>query len=345
MSRGSSKEKEDARRPKQHDKQTSSSESPRRSKNSASPERPRRDRHPADERQSARREQPDRHPRREERRGSHSPSEDPGNEGRTVYISQLNRKAREKHLEEAFGRFGEFVSVKVVKDLVTGESRGYGFIEFKLADSAQQAIAGMNGVDFMELKLRVEISRRQRPRRNTPGEYLGKRPGPEEYPYDRHRHARQPEPYAPEGGYQRRPREFADYNDRPREHDRRPPRYLPDRDRDRDYPRDRDRDRERDRDYPRDRDRDHDRRRSDDYGPRRPHYSNSDPQASRDRYPSRGPYEDRRGPERVRSYNEYPRPPPPPPAPAHYREKPPQAERPRYKKSASASPKSSHSYK
>lgn len=112
---------------------------------------------------------------------SHLAPRDPN----TLYVNKLGRKTREKDLEEAFGKFGPLGSVKIIKDPMTQVSRGYGFIEFKEPDDAQKAIAALDGSDFMDSRIMVELSRRRRPpapRDNY--DYLGKRPRPD-YAYDR----------------------------------------------------------------------------------------------------------------------------------------------------------------
>lgn len=45
-------------------------------------------------------------------------------------MGRLNYKTTEEKLKEAFGRYGSIKSVRIVKDL-EGNSRGYGFVEFK----------------------------------------------------------------------------------------------------------------------------------------------------------------------------------------------------------------------
>jgi RNA recognition motif-containing protein len=45
----------------------------------------------------------------------------------------------------AFSQFGQISEAKVISDRATGRSRGFGFVSFDDAASADKAIAAMNG--------------------------------------------------------------------------------------------------------------------------------------------------------------------------------------------------------
>lgn len=64
-----------------------------------------------------------------------------------IYIGNLNYKVRENDLQQALERYGEVISVKVVKDRDTGRSKGFGFAEMDDA-AARQAMEELNGTDF-----------------------------------------------------------------------------------------------------------------------------------------------------------------------------------------------------
>ncbi len=46
-----------------------------------------------------------------------------------LFVAKLNRETTEVDLKETFGKFGGVVSVKVVSDRDTGQSKCFGFIE------------------------------------------------------------------------------------------------------------------------------------------------------------------------------------------------------------------------
>lgn len=82
--------------------------------------------------------------------------------GKKLYIGNLNFDTTDEELEAAFAEFGNVVSAVVVKDRVSGRSRGFGFVEFSDEDSAQSAKAAMDGKELSGRPLRVDEAREQR---------------------------------------------------------------------------------------------------------------------------------------------------------------------------------------
>ena len=67
-------------------------------------------------------------------------------------------------LEETFSEFGNITSAVVIKDRISGRSRGFGFVEFEDEESAKKAMEGLNGKDVQGRTLKVDEAREQRPR-------------------------------------------------------------------------------------------------------------------------------------------------------------------------------------
>ncbi len=81
-----------------------------------------------------------------------------------IYVGNLYPATTEEDLREAFGRFGHDESVNIIKDKFTGQSRGFGFVEFSDAAQAQEAIAGLNGTELGGNILTVNEARAKRQR-------------------------------------------------------------------------------------------------------------------------------------------------------------------------------------
>lgn len=62
-----------------------------------------------------------------------------------LYIGYLPPTLDDDALIRLFSPFGEIVMAKVIKDRVTGLSKGYGFVKYSDIDQANQAITSMNG--------------------------------------------------------------------------------------------------------------------------------------------------------------------------------------------------------
>ncbi len=65
--------------------------------------------------------------------------------GMRLYIGNLSFAASDADLRELFAQVGEVQSAKVITDVYTGRSRGFGFVEMATRDEGQQAIEQFNG--------------------------------------------------------------------------------------------------------------------------------------------------------------------------------------------------------
>ena len=65
-----------------------------------------------------------------------------------LYIGNVPYRASDSELQELFGEVGPVVSATIVKDKMTGRSRGFAFVEMETESDAQSAISKFNGYDF-----------------------------------------------------------------------------------------------------------------------------------------------------------------------------------------------------
>jgi RNA recognition motif-containing protein len=93
-----------------------------------------------------------------------------------IYVGNLSAKTTDQELREAFESFGEVDTAKIIKDNITGRSRGFGFVEMPNQDQAQTAIAEMNGKELGGSALTVNEAK---PRESRGGRSYGSggRPG------------------------------------------------------------------------------------------------------------------------------------------------------------------------
>jgi RNA recognition motif-containing protein len=83
-----------------------------------------------------------------------------------IYVGNLLRSLSETELKEVFQAYGTVQTASIIKDKMTGESRGFGFVEMPNKDDATKAISSLNGKDLKgrnmtvnEAKPRTEGSR------------------------------------------------------------------------------------------------------------------------------------------------------------------------------------------
>lgn len=79
-----------------------------------------------------------------------------------LYIGNLSYQTTEATLADLFGAVGEVASVNVVTDRMTGQSRGFGFVEMADDNAAQQAISQLNDQVVDGRSIKVAEARPQR---------------------------------------------------------------------------------------------------------------------------------------------------------------------------------------
>ena len=62
-----------------------------------------------------------------------------------IFVGNLSREAKEEDIRQAFEAHGTVSSVSLIKDKITGELRGFGFVEMPAAAQGQAAITALNG--------------------------------------------------------------------------------------------------------------------------------------------------------------------------------------------------------
>jgi len=85
-----------------------------------------------------------------------------------LYVGNLPFDTTEDDLHQLFSAHGQIVSAKLITDMETGRSRGFGFVEMSTEDEAKAAIDKMNKAKVGERELTVNEAR-PRPERAGAG--------------------------------------------------------------------------------------------------------------------------------------------------------------------------------
>ena len=91
-----------------------------------------------------------------------------------IYIGNMSFGTTEETLSSTFSRYGKVLSSEVIKDRVTNQSKGFGFVEMETEEDAKKAIAGLNGKDLEGRRLRVNFAEEKAPRNNLASQYRKK---------------------------------------------------------------------------------------------------------------------------------------------------------------------------
>ena len=72
-----------------------------------------------------------------------------------LHVGNLSKQTTDEQLNELATPYGAPTSAVVVKDQKSGESKGFGFIEFASDDEANAAITGLDGREMEGKSLKV----------------------------------------------------------------------------------------------------------------------------------------------------------------------------------------------
>lgn len=81
-----------------------------------------------------------------------------------IYVGNLAQNVQEEDLNTLFSTHGKVDSVKIIRDMVTQISKGFGFIEMLVKDEAQKALDVLNSYDLKGKKLVVNEARPKKER-------------------------------------------------------------------------------------------------------------------------------------------------------------------------------------
>lgn len=86
-----------------------------------------------------------------------------------IYVGNLASDVSEEELKAEFQSYGQVSSVQILKDKMTGQPRGFGFVEMPGKNEAQAAINGLNGKPLRGRDLRVSEARPKSDSRGSGG--------------------------------------------------------------------------------------------------------------------------------------------------------------------------------
>lgn len=87
-----------------------------------------------------------------------------------IYVGNLPYNITEEELRSTFEEFGNITEVTIIQDRMTGQSKGFGFVEMPDNSEADAAIKGLNekNVKGRNLKVNQAKPREARPPQRHP---------------------------------------------------------------------------------------------------------------------------------------------------------------------------------
>ncbi len=91
------------------------------------------------------------------------------NLNKKLYVGSLPYSITDDELRDLFAPYGEIESVRIIMDKMTGQSKGFGFVEMINAEDAQRAIEGLHNKQVNGRTLIVNNARPEQPRESRGG--------------------------------------------------------------------------------------------------------------------------------------------------------------------------------
>lgn len=82
-----------------------------------------------------------------------------------IYVGNLAQDVKDDELKELFSQHGKVDNVKIIRDMFSQTSKGFGFVEMPGRAQAQKALDELNTFEFKGKKLIVNEARPQKDRR------------------------------------------------------------------------------------------------------------------------------------------------------------------------------------
>ncbi len=80
-----------------------------------------------------------------------------------IYVGNLNYRSTEEEINQLFSDFGDVKSVQIIKDKMSGRSKGFAFVEMEDDAEAKEAIEALHESDFAQRNIVVNEARPMNP--------------------------------------------------------------------------------------------------------------------------------------------------------------------------------------
>ncbi|MCH8169735.1 MAG: RNA-binding protein [Bacteroidetes bacterium] len=83
-----------------------------------------------------------------------------------IYVGNLSPEVSDQDLEDAFAKYGKVKNCKVIRDMFSQQSKGFGFLEMMNNTEAASAMKELNTSELKGKMIVVNEARPQRDRRS-----------------------------------------------------------------------------------------------------------------------------------------------------------------------------------
>jgi len=83
-----------------------------------------------------------------------------------IFVGNLSLELSDQELEEAFSKFGRVRTTKIIRDMFTQQSKGFGFVEMNDKAEANSAIKELNTSELKGKRIVVNEARPPKDKRS-----------------------------------------------------------------------------------------------------------------------------------------------------------------------------------
>lgn len=91
-----------------------------------------------------------------------------------LYVGNLSHSVTEGQVRDLFSEVGKVDSVNLITDRHSGQSKGFAFVEMSNDDEAKTAIENLNGKEFENRTMNVNVARPREERSGGGGSRYGR---------------------------------------------------------------------------------------------------------------------------------------------------------------------------
>ena len=73
-----------------------------------------------------------------------------------IYVGNIERSVTDSTLRPLFEKLGQVISVKIIKDKISGQSRGFAFVRMAEEEQGKAAITELDGYELEGRRLQVK---------------------------------------------------------------------------------------------------------------------------------------------------------------------------------------------
>jgi RNA recognition motif-containing protein len=78
-----------------------------------------------------------------------------------IYVGSIPFKLKESELRELFEKYGTVKTVTLIKNKMTGQNKGFAFVNMPDPEQVRKAVFELNGIELMERRIEVSVSEKK----------------------------------------------------------------------------------------------------------------------------------------------------------------------------------------